>query len=114
MQGLSSFSVPLHKNWSVTTSLTSFKSGNVILSWETASIQLVHCNRGRAGQKDEMSCPRGQQADARPGGGVTQGQMEKAARAGGGRDKERPLERATGVPSSHDIPDLRSSPLSLS
>lgn len=59
MQGLSSFPVPLHRNWSVTTSRTSFKLGNIALSWETASIQLVHCSRGRVGQRDGMSSPRG-------------------------------------------------------
>lgn len=45
LQGLSSSLVPLQRNWSVTTSLTLVKLGNVTLSWETAWIQLVHCRR---------------------------------------------------------------------
>lgn len=111
LQGLSSFSIPLHRNWSVTTSLTSFKSGNVVLSWETALIQLAHCNRGRTGEKDEMNSPKGYLAVARPGGAVTQGQMEKAARAGGGRDKERPSgssHRGT-IPPQHPRPEILTS-----
>lgn len=87
LQGLSSSLVPLHRNWSVTTSLTSVKLGNVFLSWETTLIQLVHCSRGRTGEKNGMSRPRGHLVvQLGLGGEATQGQMEKAARAGGGRE----------------------------
>lgn len=43
LQGLSSFSIPLQRNCSVTTSLTFVKLGKMFLLWETALIQLVHC-----------------------------------------------------------------------
>lgn len=85
LQGLSSSPVPLHRNWSVTTSLTSVKLGNVFLSWETTLIQLAHCSRGRTGEKNGMSRCKGHLAvQLGLGGEVTQGLMEKAARAGGG------------------------------
>lgn len=45
LQGLSSSCIPLHRNWSVTTSLTSDKL-NMVLSWVTSLIQFVHCSRG--------------------------------------------------------------------
>lgn len=41
LQGLSSPSIPLHRNWSVTTSLTFVKLGKRFLFSETALIQLV-------------------------------------------------------------------------
>lgn len=65
MQGLSSPWVPLHRNWSVTTSLTSVRLGNVVLSLETTLTQFVHCRRGGRGQKDGVSEPRAQLARPR-------------------------------------------------
>ena len=58
LQGLSSPWVPLHRNWSVTTSLTSVRLGNVVLSSRTTLTQFVHCRRGRRGHKDGVSKPR--------------------------------------------------------
>ena len=58
LQGLSSPWVPLHRNWSVTTSLTSVRLGNVVLSLRTTLTQFVHCRRGRRGHKDGVSEPR--------------------------------------------------------
>lgn len=46
LQGLSSCSIPLHRNWSVTTSLTFIKLGKAFLFSETALIQFVRCNTG--------------------------------------------------------------------
>lgn len=46
LQGLSSCSIPLHRNWSVTTSLTSVKPGKAFLFSETALIQFSRCNAG--------------------------------------------------------------------
>lgn len=86
LQGLSSSPVPLHRNWSVTTSLTSVKLGNIFLSWETTSIQLAHCSKDRTGENNGMSRPRGPLAvQLGLGAGLTRGQTGKAARAGGGK-----------------------------
>lgn len=51
LQGLSSFSIPLHRNWSVTTSPTSVRLGNVFLCWETTSMQLALCGSGGEGER---------------------------------------------------------------
>ena len=73
LQGLSSPWVPLHRNWSVTTSLTSVRLGNVVLSSRTTLTQFVHCRRGRRGHKDGVSKPRAGLARPSPAGSWVQG-----------------------------------------
>lgn len=64
----------------------SVKLGNLFFSWETTLIQLVHCSGSGTREKGGMSRSQGHlgvQLD--PGGGVAKGEMQKAARAEGGR-----------------------------